>query len=164
VHCWLALELFFSRRYERGLERALKLVELEPGHHLAHMMLGLVHLGMQRYEESAAAFRRAAELSEEFPLMLGWLGLALGLGGHTDEARTILARLRAMVSQRFVLPTSFAWLHLGLGEIDDAFIWMERAANRNDEWVHPLKCYPFLDPLRSDPRFHKLLHKLSLEP
>jgi len=30
--------------------------------------------------------------------------------------------------------------------------------------VHALKCYPFLDPLRSDPRFPKLMRKLSLEP
>ena len=67
-------------------------------------------------------------------------------------------------AKRFVLPTSFAWLHLGLGEIDDAFAWMERAVHRNDEWVHPLKTYPFLDPLRSDPRFHALLRKINLEP
>jgi len=94
---------------------------------------------------------------------LGWLGLALGLGGRTAEARTILERLRAIARERFVLPTSFAWPHLGLGEIDEAFVWMERAANHNDEWIHPLKVYPFLDPLRPDLRFHALMHKLSLE-
>ena len=158
------LALFLGRRYERGLEQARQLVKLEPGHYIAHMMLGMVHLGTQSYRESAKGFRIAAELSDEFPLMLGWLGLALGLGGQADEARMILDRLRAIAGQRFVLPTSFAWLHLGLGEIDDAFIWMERAVNHNDEWVHPLKCYPFLDPLRSDPRFPKLMRKLSLEP
>jgi hypothetical protein len=74
----------------------------------------------------------------------------------------VLERLRAIASERYVLPTSFAWVHLGLGEIDDAFAWMERAVARNDEWVHPLKVYPFLDPLRGDPRFHVLLRKLNL--
>ena len=126
-------------------------------------MLGLVYLGMQKFDESEAAFRRATELSGGFPLMLGWLGLALGLGGHTAEAREILERLRAIARERFVLPTSFAWPHLGLGEIDEAFVWMEQAANHNDEWIHPLKVYPFLDPFRADPRFHALMRKLSLE-
>ncbi|MBP1598711.1 MAG: hypothetical protein H6Q05_4088, partial [Acidobacteria bacterium] len=42
--------------------------------------------------------------------------------------------------------------------------WMERAADRNDEWIHPLKTYQFLDPLRSDPRFHRLMRKLNIEP
>jgi hypothetical protein len=48
-----------------------------------------------------------------------------------------------------------------LGEIDEAFAWMEQAVYHNDEWVHPLETYPFLDLLREDPRFKTLL---SLEP
>jgi TolB-like protein/tetratricopeptide (TPR) repeat protein len=163
VRCWLVLELFLGRQYERGLEQAKQLVELESEHHLAQMMLGLVYLGAQRFEESVTALRRAVELSDEFPLMLGWLGLALGRGGHTADATRLLERLREIAGHRFVLPTSFAWLHLGLGDIDEAFAWMERAVYRNDEWVHPLKTYPFLDPLRSDPRFHALMRKISLE-
>ncbi len=111
-----------------------------------------------------ATFRRAAELSGEFPLILGWLGCALGLGKCTEEARLQLERFPTIARERFVLPSSLAWLHLGLVEIDDAFMWMERAAERNNEWIHPLKIHSFLDPLRSDPRFQKLLHMLSLEP
>jgi len=162
IYFWLVLALFFGRQSERALVQARQFIELEPGHHLAYMMLGLAYLGMRRFDESATAFRRAVELSGEFPLMLGWLGLALGLGGHTVDARSVLERLRAIASERFVLPSSFAWLHLGLCEIDEAFVWMERAAARNDEWVHPLRTYSFLDPIRSDPRFHALLCKLNL--
>lgn len=163
VRFWLGEVLFFGRQYERGLEQARQLVELEPGHHLAHMVLGQIYLGMQRFEQSVAALRHAVEISGEFPLMLGWLGLALGLGGYTAEARMVLERLRAIGRQRFVLPTSFAWIHLGLGEIDDAFAWMERAIDRNDGWIPALKGYPFLDPYRADPRFAALLRKLNLE-
>jgi TolB-like protein/Flp pilus assembly protein TadD len=163
VYFWLALALFFGRQFDQGLARARQFLELEPDNHIAYMMLGLVYLGMRRFEESVAAFRRAAELSGDFPLMLGWLGLALGLGGQTDEARMVLQRLRTIADGRFVLPSSFAWVHLGLGEIDEAFIWMERAADHNDEWVHPLRTYSFLDPHRSDPRLRALMRKLSLD-
>ena len=104
------------------------------------------------------------EAFDGFPLILGWLGLALGVGRREDEARGLLERLRAMANDRFVLPTSFAWIHLGLGEVDEAFAWMEQAVDHNDEWIHPLRTYPFLDPVREDPRFLVLLRKLSLEP
>ena len=163
VRFWLGEVLFFGRQYERALEQARQLVELEPEHQVAYMVLGHVYLGMQRFEESVAALRHAVEISGEFPLMLGWLGLALGLGGHTAEARMVLERLRAIGSQRFALPTSFAWVHLGLGEVDEAFAWMERAVDRNDGWIPALKSYPFLDPYRADPRFHALLRKMNLE-
>ena len=162
VYFWLVLALFFGRQFDRALARAQQLSEIEPVHHLTYMMLGLAYLGMKRFGDSANAFRRAAELSGDFPLMLGWLGLASGLGGQTDEARMLLQRLHAIAAERFVLPSSFAWLHLGLGEIDEAFVWMERAAAHNDEWVHPLKTYSFMDPIRSDPRFHQLLCRLNL--
>jgi TolB-like protein/DNA-binding winged helix-turn-helix (wHTH) protein/Flp pilus assembly protein TadD len=163
VRFWLAWVLFCGRQYEQALMQARKLVELEPEQHFAYMVLGLACLGMQRFEESVAAHKKAAELSGEFPLVLGWLGLTFGLGGYTEEARGVLARLRVIGTKRFVLPTSFAWLHLGLGEIDDAFALMEQAVHSNDEWIHPLRTYPFLDPLRSDPRFRVLMRKLSLE-
>ena len=163
VRFWLVEVLFFGRQYERGLEQARQLLDLEPEHQVAYMVLGHVYLGMQRFEESVAALRHAVEISGEFPLMLGWLGLALGLGGHAAEARIVLERLRVIGSQRFALPTSFAWVHLGLGEVDEAFAWMERAVDRNDGWVPALKSYPFLDPLRGDPRFPALLRKLNLE-
>lgn len=164
VGFWLAWALFLSRDYEQALAEARRLVESEPGQPFSHMVLGLVYLGMQRFDDSAGALRKAAVLSGEFPLTLGWLGLSLGLGGRGDEARLLLERLRTAAKERFVLPTSFAWLHLGLGETDDAFAWMEQAVNHNDEWIHPLKTYPFLDPIRHDPRFEALLRKLSLEP
>jgi len=163
VRFWLAEALFFSRQYKRALEQGQQLAELEPEYQLAYMVLGHAYLGLQRFEESVAALRRAGEISGEFPLMLGWLGLACGLGGYTEEARTVLERLRVIAGQRFVLPTSFAWIHLGLGEIDDAFRWMDRAIDRNDGWIPALKSYPFLDPLRADPRFHALLRKLNLQ-
>jgi TolB-like protein/tetratricopeptide (TPR) repeat protein len=163
VRFWLVEALFFGRQYERALEQANKLVELEPEHQLSQMVIGQVYLGMQRFEDSVVALRRAVNLSGEFPLMLGWLGLALGLGGRKEEARTVLERLRALEHHRFVLPTSFAWVHFGLGEIDDAFVWMERAVDRNDGWIPALKSYPFLDPIRSDLRFHALLRKMNLE-
>jgi TolB-like protein/tetratricopeptide (TPR) repeat protein len=162
VHFWLGVALFLGRRYERGLEQARKLVELVPEHQVAYLVLGQVYLGMQSYPESVTALRHAVEISRELPFMLGWLGLALGLGGHVPEARAVLERLQSIAAERFVLPTSFAWLHLGLGEIDEAFVWMQRAVDRNDEWIHPLRTYPFLDSLRSDPRFAALLRQLNL--
>lgn len=162
VRFWLVEALFFARQYERALEQARRLVQLEPEHHVAHMMLGLVYLGLQRFEEGVASLRRAVEISAEFPLMLGWLGLALGLSGRTAEAKTMLERLHAISSQRFVLPTSFAWVHLGLGEIDATFTWMEKAIDRNDGWVPVVHSFPFVDRLRPDPRFTALLRKMNL--
>lgn len=163
VHFWLAIAFFLGRSFQRGLSETDRLLELDPSHHLAYVVLGWIRIGMRNYDESIVAMRRAVELSRQFPFALGWLGLAAGLAGHGGEARELLCKLHALAGHQFVLPSSFAWIHLGLGEFDQAFAWLKQAVQRNDEWVHPLKTYPFLDPLRSDRRYASMLRQLNLE-
>jgi TolB-like protein/Flp pilus assembly protein TadD len=162
VNVWLVYALVLGRHFDEAVRKAQAFIELEPEHFLAHMAAGLAYLVQHRHDESIAAFRRAVELSGGLPVATGWLGLALGLGGRAAEARRTLAHLRAISTDHFVLPTSFAWVHVGLGEVDEAFAWMERAVDRHDAWIHVLGSYPFLDPLRSDPRFPALMRRLNL--
>ena len=113
--------------------------------------------------EAIAANRRAVELSGGSAAILGWLGLSLGSGGKRAEARALLKRLHGMATQAYVPPTSFAWIHIGLGEIDSAFEWLDRAVHGRDQFMMPIKSYAFFDPLRADPRFAALLRKMHLE-
>jgi hypothetical protein len=46
--------------------------------------------------------------------------------------------------------------------MDNAFAWMERAIDARDPMMMPIKTFPFLDPLGSDPRFQALLEKMKL--
>jgi Flp pilus assembly protein TadD len=154
---------YLGRHLDKALTQALRVLDLEPEHFAPYYTLGYIYLEMQRFEESAAALRKAVELSREMPIMLGWLGLSLGTGGHKLEAQAVLDRLRALARQQYVAPTCFAWVHLGLGDIDEAFSWLERAVDAPDRWIEPIRSYPFLDPIRGDPRFGGLLRKMNLE-
>lgn len=51
-----------------------------------------------------------------------------------------------------------------LGDIDEAFLWLERAIDAPDRMIEPIKTWPILDPFRGDPRFAALLRKMNLEP
>ena len=59
-------------------------------------------------------------------------------------------------------PSAFGLISLGRGEIDDAFRWFDRAIDVRDPHIIPLRNYPVLDPVRTDPRYHALLVKLNL--
>ena len=105
----------------------------------------------------------ATELSGGSSAMLGWLGLILAIGGKSAEARTLLDRLHERAANAYVPPASVAWIHLGLGEIDDAFEWLDRAVEAHDQLIMPIKSYAILDPIRADPRFLALLRKMHLD-
>ncbi|OFW05978.1 MAG: hypothetical protein A3H96_00120 [Acidobacteria bacterium RIFCSPLOWO2_02_FULL_67_36] len=160
---WLTIMYYLARDNVRAMEQARFMIDLDPTYYVGHWALGLICMDEGTAGESVAECRRAAELSGDVPLMLGWLGLALARTGDTAGAEALLERLSEISRAAYVPPSSFAWIHLGLGHVDDAFTWMDRAIDGRDPMMMPIKTYPFFDPLRADPRFHALLRKMNLE-
>ena len=90
------------------------------------------------------------------------LGLAYALAGRKDEANKILNELLELNKQRYVTPAAFANLYIGLGNKDEAFVWLEKAFQERSNYLAYLKVFPILDPLRSDPRFAGLVQRVGL--
>jgi TolB-like protein/Tfp pilus assembly protein PilF len=163
VRCWLAVLHYLGCNYDCALEQLRLVLEVDPKYSLGHLVLGQTRCMEHRFEEAIPVFRRAVELYGGAPMVLGWLGLALAQSGNASEARSLLRDLHAIASGGYVPRTSFAWVHFGLGEMDEAFVWMDRAIEARDHMMTPIKTYPFMDPIRSDPRFAALLRKMNLE-
>jgi hypothetical protein len=64
---------------------------------------------------------------------------------------------------QYIEPSAVAMIHAGLGDKDSAFTWLERAYAERDYHLRFLKVAPYWGPLRSDPRFARLLAKVHLE-
>jgi tetratricopeptide (TPR) repeat protein len=155
--------LVLARRFEKAMEEGRRILDLDPHYYLGYFLLGCGYRYLGNAEEAIAAQRKAVELSQGAAWMLGWLGLTLGSTGDTNGASTVLRQLHDMQMKHFVPPSSIAWVHLGLKQIDTAFKWLNRAVDERDQLMMPIKSYAFFDPLRSDPRFHALLKKMNLE-
>ena len=53
-------------------------------------------------------------------------------------------------------------VHIGLGDTDRAFEWLDKAFEARDWQMALLKVEPIFDDLRSDPRFAALLERVGL--
>ena len=113
-------------------------------------------------QKAVAWHTRAVELAPGAEQLLGWLGFALAVCGRRDEARAVLDQLNR--SDRYVLPSLFGHQHLGLGEIDAAFDWFDRAVEEHDQCLMPILSYAHFDAIRGDPRFARLLGRMRLSP
>jgi TolB-like protein/Tfp pilus assembly protein PilF len=162
ARCWLGVVHWLARRYDDAIEQAHLVLEIDPNYPFGHLLLGQTRCMEHKFDEALIALRKAVELYGGAPMVLGWLGLALGQSGNAAEARALLDRMHTIAAQAYVPASDFAWTHLGLDEIDTAFTWMDRAIDERDPMMVPIKTYPFLDPLRADPRFAALLHKMNL--
>jgi TolB-like protein len=160
---WLVVLLWLNRQYDRAIEQGRLLIESEPTHFAGHFLTGVVCREAGLHEEAIPALRKGAELSGGNLLVLGWLGLALAESGDFLAARALRERLSRLPAERYVPPTSYAWIHFGLGEVDQFFKWMDHAIDARDHMIMPIKSYAFFDPIRGDPRYTRLLHKMNLE-
>jgi TolB-like protein/Tfp pilus assembly protein PilF len=161
---WLGIMLVLARKWDSAIDQADRILQLDPSAFWGHFVMGVAYRGKKTFEEAITAHRTAVKLSGGVHAMIGWLGLALGLGGNAAEARSLLERLHNEAAQRHVPPTSFAWIYVGLAEMDAAFEWLHRAVDEYDQFMMPIKSYEFLDPIRADPRFPALVRKMNLEP
>lgn len=80
--------------------------------------------------------------------------------GKRKEAQAILDKLKT--SSQYVSPTELAPLHLALGDKEGAMASLEKAYAQHDLQLQTLKVDPYLDALRSDPRFQDLLRRVGL--
>jgi tetratricopeptide (TPR) repeat protein len=91
------------------------------------------------------------------------LGFAYAAAGNREEARKILAKLKKQHEQGLVPSGSIAILYGALGDLNEAFAWLEKAYQEHDPELTYLKVpNRRFEPLRHDPRFRKLLLRMGL--
>jgi TolB-like protein/Flp pilus assembly protein TadD len=157
--------LSLAGRHDEGLEACLQVIARDPGSFRVYWQIGLVYERMGRMEEAIRAFEECRSLSAGNPFesaALGSLGHALATAGRTDEARTCLAQLEMLASQRTANPLSFALIYTGLRETDRAFEWFNRAADARIGTTAWMAIDPRGAPLRDDPRFLQLMVRFGL--
>ena len=75
----------------------------------------------------------------------------------------MLSQLIQDRSTKIVSAWGIAVLYASLGDIDDAFKWLDVAVAEKAPGLMVLRCHPRLDPIRGDPRYSLLVQKLGLD-
>jgi hypothetical protein len=81
--------------------------------------------------------------------------------GEREEALRLLADLEARAREEHVPAFAFALAHAGLGDREQAFVWLERGVENRDEMMAENFLDPLFDPLRGDPRYDRVLTRLG---
>ena len=156
--------LYFARRYDDAIEQLQKTLELEPDFPATLWFLGLAFHEKGNHEEAITYLERAFKASGRDPGVAPFLAYIYATAGKRDEAQKILDEILKRGEHGHLSAWDVALVHVGLGNVDGAFEWLERACEERAGWMVYLKTLPLLDPLRADSRFLTLLHRVGLEP
>ncbi len=66
-----------------------------------------------------------------------------------------------MSKSQYVMSYHLALIYSTLGDKDKAFAELEKSVSEHDYLLPRVNVEPFFDPLRSDPRFDSLVHRLD---
>ncbi len=160
INADLAELLVLAQRYDESITQSRKTIEMDPNFALAHNQLAQAYLQKRMYEEAVAELKTAVQLSGGSPAFIANLARADVASGKRNEAVKLLADLKKRSNPGYSNASEIAVIYASLADTDQAMNWLEKGY---DERFNPgVLLRPGFDPLRSDPRFQDLLHRVGL--
>jgi len=156
---WL---LHLARRYDEAIEQYLKTIELDEGFGLAHRRLGQTYEQTHMYNEAVIEFQKAVKLSGEDVELLSARGHFYAMLGESEKAKEVLELLEERATSTYVPAYLVARVHLGFGDNDRVFEWLNKACDERYGYLAYLNVDPMFDNVRSDPRFAELVRRVGL--
>jgi TolB-like protein/DNA-binding winged helix-turn-helix (wHTH) protein/Tfp pilus assembly protein PilF len=157
--CWHS---FAARDYEESERLAKHYLASQPDDPWEHTILGWTYEQLRMPDEAISELKKTVEITKGDSFFLAALGNAYGAAGRRADAEQVLETLMDRSKKSYVSPFDIALIYTSLGEKDSAFAWLDKAANERSTFLIYSKWEPRLDPLRSDPRFGKLLREIGL--
>ncbi|HTP12268.1 MAG TPA: protein kinase [Bacteroidota bacterium] len=167
INADIGLTLYFARRYDEAIEQFLRTLEIDPTFVLTNILLAGAYEQKKMYAEAIANLQTVtmglsfAAIHHPIPILV--LGHVFAVSGRKDDALNMLEIADQMSASQYVAPYWMGVLSIGLGEKDQALTWLEKAFKEHDGSMVFLKVDPVFDPIRSDPKFIDLLHRMKLD-
>jgi tetratricopeptide (TPR) repeat protein len=147
--------LYHARRYDEAIDILTKTLQLDPNRAYVRVHLALCYEAKGMYAEALREFRSA--FADRGP------GLAhlYAMSGEPLRAKQMVTQLRheAGDSDWFFI----AGVYAALGDRDEAIVARNTAYMKHDFFLVFLEVHPYMDPLRSDPRYSELVHRIGLD-
>ena len=154
--------LFYSRRYDEAVDELRSALAVRPDDGVVLWYLGFALMAKGQPEEAIPVLEKAVSVSDRSPAVVGTLVRAYAHAGRRADAIRLLAVLKQRRKKGYVPAPAFVNAYLGLGEYDEAFVWLEEEYKEESNSLQFLKVHPFYDPIRDDPRFKDLLRRVGL--
>jgi TolB-like protein/DNA-binding winged helix-turn-helix (wHTH) protein/Flp pilus assembly protein TadD len=160
INADLAELLVIAHSYDKSIKQSRKTIEMDPNFAMAHNQLGQAYLQQHMYQQAVLELQTAVQLSSRSPTCVANLARAYALSGHRDGALKLLDELKASATPGYSHASEIAAIYVSLGDTNEAMNWLEKGyAERFNPGV---LIRPGFDPLRADPRFRDLAHRVGL--
>ena len=161
-----ATAYFDARHYDKAIEVAKAIVADNPTFGRAHTAMGSEYWAEHKYPEAIQEWKTGAQLEGDKNDAEWAAAVEAGYrsGGKAEALRKGIEVELAQVKAKsgYISPYGIAQLYADLGDKDHAFRWLDTAYQQHDDALAVIRTDPFIDSVRSDPRYVDLLRKIGL--
>lgn len=161
VHDAAAMQWFYSHQFDKMIEQANKILELDSRDYRAYEHLAVAYLFTKRFEQAHSAAQQGLALLPREPLFIMLLAIAQDRLGRTRESAEMLGELERMSRESYVPHVFQAVAYSQLGKKEQALKWLQVGYRNRDPYMVMLKVLPWFDPIRSDALFQDLLRRMN---
>jgi TolB-like protein/Flp pilus assembly protein TadD len=184
-----AILLAYVGKAEESIAQAKRSVVLDPLNRSSHIALGTAYFSAHRYHEAVEAYNRALTINPDDFHIAGRIGYAYdALGDYANAIRTCSTKqINYIIDVCLALAYDgthrradsdaqiakfmardgdsgsyqYAEIYAQRGDIPRALTWLDTAERVGDTGLHYMRVDPFVDPLRTEPRFQAIERKLN---
>ena len=160
-HALSAQVAFLGRDFSAALEFARQAAVVLTDFWIANLQMAQAYEQLGEDALALQALNRGG-VGGENSKVISLRGYILAKMGRVDEAREVLRTLETLARERYMPACAIAMVHTGLGELDGAFAWLERAVEEHDVHLASLPADAKWDRLRADARFAAILRTCGL--
>ena len=160
----IAINYMARGELEQAAATFRRAIDIDPNWTWGYVKLGRTLAQQTKCPEALAQ----AEIAERriaggaAPLSRSWLGFTYGICGETARARQKLEELHALSRERYVDPSIYADIHIGLGELDEALAWYEKGYEDRTPNMAYAAIVPLISPrLAANPRYEAIVRRMA---
>ena len=161
VHWNVARTYFFDGRDAEALEATRRALALVPDFEMAHLLAARIHAHGRRFDAAADALARIPKDKWRSEVAAVAAYLAARRGDRATAVAT-LKRLESETASQYVPVYHLAKVAAALGDVNQAFRYLERAADEQNAQLVFVNVDPELAVLRPDPRFKPLAQRVGV--
>jgi len=155
---------YLARQYGQAIEESNKALEEGLISRAIYTYIGWAYEAVGKYGEAVQSYLQNVKLSEDSEASDNEMACCYALVGRREEASKILNNIIEHSKVNYTSSVNIAEVYACLGETSQVFVWLEKALMERDPFlIYYPKYHHRFDPIRSDPRYEALLHKVGLE-
>jgi tetratricopeptide (TPR) repeat protein/predicted Ser/Thr protein kinase len=158
----IATAHYYAGRLPQAREQVQRAVDTDPKFLAAQVTRAEILAASGDLPGALKTLETARQLAPSDSGVLSLSGLFAARAKQTPEARQYLQRLDELAKQRYVSPVFYAYIHLGLGDLNQVFRYLEKGIEDRTYAIIYLKHNPLFAPVRNDPRYAALVKRLGL--